>query len=187
MFVYFAFFAGWNAASDRVPLNETTHYLTLIYITAYMMISPLTQSAYSDNFRAAWLWDAHPLPSPAALRYGRVMAVIGRFFLPVAGVVTVALLAIWGWGVLVHALLGFAVLILLTTSYQLMDDSLPFSQEIKQGNSSNLMAVFGTMALCGVLGFIHYLAVDRWYFLYPLLGIMLTITGFSIYALRKND
>lgn len=187
MFVYFAFFAGWNKDSAPVPLDETTHYLTLIYITAYMMISPLTQSAYSDNFRAAWLWDAHPLPSPAALRYGRVMAVIGRFFLPVAGVVTVALLAIWGWGVLVHAMLGFAVLILLTTSYQLMDDSLPFSKEIKQGNSSNLMAVFGTMVLCGVLGFIHYLAVDRWYFLYPLLGIILTLTGLSIYALRKND
>ena len=187
MFLYFAFIGFGADEGTRTPLAESTHYLTLIYITAYMMISPLTQTAFSDKFRAGWIWDAHPIADPGAVRFGRVMAVIGRFFLPTAVIVSLTLVAIWGPGVLVHALLGFAVLLLLTAAYQSMDDSQLFSKEVKQGNTSNTAAVLGTMVMCGILGFLHYLVVDRWYFLYPMLALVVTITAFSIYALRKND
>lgn len=186
MFLYFAF-VGIDDDSSRVPLSESTHYLTLIYITAYMMISPLTQTAFSEKFRAGWIWNAHPIANPGAIRFGRVMAVIGRFFLPTVVVVSITLVAIWGPWVLVHAVLGFAVLLLLTAAYQLLDDSEPFSEELKQGNSANVGAIFSTMLLCGVLGLVHYMVIDYWYLLYPLLGLVVTITAFSIYALRKND
>jgi hypothetical protein len=187
MFLYFAFIGLGNDDGDRTPLAESSHFLTLIYITAYMMISPMTQTAFSDKFRAAWIWDAHPITDPGGIRFGRVMAVVGRFFLPTVVVVSITLVAIWGPGVLIHAVLGFAVLLLLTAAYQLIDDSQPFSRELKQGNTANTGAVLGTMLLCGVLGMIHYFVIDRWYFLYPLLALVVTITGLSIYALRKND
>jgi ABC-2 type transport system permease protein len=187
MFLYFAFIGFGNDDESQTPLAESSHYLTLIYITAYMMISPITQTAFSDKFRAAWIWDAHPNANPGGMRFGRVMAVIGRFFLPTVVVVSTILVAIWGPGVLIHAVLGFTVLLLLTVTYQLIDDSQPFSRELKQGNTANTGAVLGTMLLCGVLGMIHYLVIDRWYFLYPLLVLVITITGTSIYALRKND
>lgn len=183
LFIYFVFVANTRSLAE---VQSHRYHLLLIYITSYGLIVPLTQGRYSEKFRAAWVFDAHPLARPGTLSYAHLMATAAQFFLPFYALLILMVLSVWGWRALPDLLIGLPALVLMGAIYQLLDKKLPFSQEQKSSQAGGNTAIaFLLMLVIGTVGGLHYLASGQWWLLLPF-GLLLGGLAISaVWAVRE--
>ena len=143
-------FGDDGAGFTRGPLVSALYFLALLVIT------PLANARISDSFRASWVLQTNPLDKSGSLFYGQLMAALGQFLLPVALVIYALLLAFTGLQVLDDVLLSVAAIGCSAVAYQMLDRTLPFSQEKKAGGFSSLGPTLAVFFIAGVVGAAHY-------------------------------
>jgi hypothetical protein len=82
--------------------------LGLIYMCSLMVVTAVFQIAYSDKYKASWLYYVSPISKPGALVSGGIKAILCKLCLPVITVTSVALLILVGPSVIPNLLLGIA-------------------------------------------------------------------------------
>jgi ABC-2 type transport system permease protein len=116
----------------------------------------------SDQFKAAWVYYATPTATPGRIMSGAFKAIWIKFFLPFWVIISVFVLYIWGAPSLIDILLAVCNMTLfaacmMRVAYRI----LPFSTKEQMNNAGNrFLRVIMMLAVPGLLGFGHYLAVD---------------------------
>ncbi|WP_020567950.1 hypothetical protein [Neolewinella persica] len=130
--------------------------LMILYFLMWIVIIPLGQTKISENYRAAWIFDATPNAYPFRIVYGQVLAVIGMFYLPMAVLVYTSVFALQGLDFLPDIALASGGTLLFSFLYNLVDKGHPFSRAKDDSKFSN----FGPFLLISFLG--GMLSVGHW-------------------------
>jgi hypothetical protein len=142
----------------------TTGYKYLFVLYSFMFISfAISGSLLIGNYQTStWVFKSMPLKSPADFFKGTIKAAFARYFIPFYIVVGIVVCSLWGIKVLPDVFIAFLSIYLITLlSYYYQQPGFPFSLEKTaiQGGS-NVMKVFGVMALAGIIGYAHYLLLN---------------------------
>lgn len=139
-------------------LQEGRMYLLVIYSSQIVMGSFYMNSFQSEDFRAAWVYDAAPVAAPGDIILGNLKAIVFKFFTPFYLVVSAGLLFIWGPQILDDLVAGYIFAVFVTTLEAWVKSrywKLPFSQEPKTRADSGrtiilMMMLFFFLPLCGL-------------------------------------
>ena len=143
----------WGSNGREVALSNVAVF-SILYFFALLLVAPLAGARTSDAFRASWVLQTTPLRETGALFYGQLMAVIGQFFVPIALILYLVLLAVSGPVILDDILLSAAVVVTAAALFQLTERTLPFSLERSPGN----FHAIGPMMLVVILSSLSALA-----------------------------
>ena len=132
--------------------------ILMIYVSSTLMTTALTHLAYSERFKAAWLFHVTPIAAPGQLIGGSIKAIFTMFYLPVI----VLLLVMWMFLMGPNDLLsiGMGVLNVLTISLfqaYLNNHYLPFSKQLDgvANGTGFVRTLFYLLPLIG-FGFLHF-------------------------------
>lgn len=164
--VYFVYFGliGKQGSHESIlqrwnDLPSTRLYILLIYSSSLAMISAITNMAYSEKYKAAWVYYVSPAPVPGQILTGAIKAMLVKYFVPFYAAISVLAIYVWGMGVLPDLLLGMANVVLFGVFMGLgYLKKMPFSQEINTGaGSGRFMKGLFILAAPGIVGTGHYL------------------------------
>ncbi len=130
--------------------------LMLLYFVIWIIVIPLGQTKVSDQYRAAWIFEATANPYPHRIKYGQLMAVLGMFFLPTAILVYSVVLVYWGPSYWLDIVLGCGNSILFAMIYNVVDSGHPFSRAKDDSKFSNFGPLLIVSLLAPLFGFGHY-------------------------------
>lgn len=103
--------------------------LGLIYMCSLMVVTAAFQIAYSDKYKASWIYYVSPINKPGSLISGGIKAVLCKFCLPVVTVTAATLLVLVGPAIIPNLLLGIANQLLVVGLMAYFGaKNLPFSQ-----------------------------------------------------------
>jgi len=147
----------------------TSHAKTIIiagiYISSLVVSAAITQMAYSDKFKAAWIFAICPLENPGRVISGAVKAVIAQFYLPIVIVFALPVLFISGIGLLPNLLLGCFNILTITALIAYFNlRIIPFSASAQNASKGNtfMKSMINLFIPLG-MGMIHWFLFDfRW-------------------------
>jgi ABC-2 type transport system permease protein len=165
VFVYFAYFIfldtkGQGSMADRWQhLPGTKLYILLIYSSSLAMINAITNLAYSDKYKAAWVYYSSPVAVPGQVLTGAVKAMLTKYFIPFYAAVSALAIYIWGAGILPDLLLGFVNVTLFGAFMGAVYlKKMPFSKEFNAGEGTGrFMKGLFILVIPGLVGTGHYL------------------------------
>lgn len=159
-----------------VELNETYHYLWLIYFCGFLLNTATFETLHSENYKARWIYESTNLEKPGMLISGSFKANLIYFFIPAYILIGILILSIWGLKAFDDVFLGFfscSLISLINT--RLNQRFLPFSlPEEARTNGNNFARGLLMMLIVGVLSGLHYQLATIPY------GITLAIIPFII-------
>ena len=158
------FMRGRGTLAERIAeMQAGDQYLFLIYICAFMGITPLTNAIYSDKPGQTWIFRATPVAHPKPIFTGMFKAIFIQFLVPVWSLMFV--LSVWFWGpkvvddFLLGGLILFALsLIICRRSFDYLPFSKPWNEMEKGSNMAKFFMI--TMGL-GLVGGLHYWFLDN--------------------------
>ncbi len=133
--------------------------LSMIYLGSFIVITAISQIAYSEKFKAAWIYFIPPVESPGYLISGGLKAGILKFYVPILVFISIPAVYLQGPAVIPNLVLGFfnqllicSFIVYSTAKY------LPFSADQSMASKSGafIRAIF-TMVIPSVIGLVHYL------------------------------
>ena len=130
--------------------------LLLFYFVMWIVVIPLGQTKVSDDYRSSWIFEATANPYPQRIEFGKLMAVIGMFFLPTALIYYPAALWFFGWAYWSDLLLAIGNTLLFSMIYSGLDTGHPFSRSKEDSKYQNLLPLFMVGIVGSALGFGHY-------------------------------
>ncbi len=150
-------------------VNSNVH-IVFGYICIFAIVSPLNAVAFSEQFKAGWIYRAYPVERPGPLIAGAFKALAVRFYLPVTLVLYLTGFLVWGSKVIDDFLLAFFINLSIGVGVQTADKlRLPFSHPWSElADGANIGSVMTMMLAIGALGSIHFfLLAERWYIILP--------------------
>jgi ABC-2 type transport system permease protein len=165
VFVYFAYFILINN-KDKLSVMErwrhlpSTHlYILLIYSSSLAMITAITNLAYSDKYKASWVYYSSPVAVPGQILTGAVKAMLVKYFVPFYMAVSALAVYIWGSGILPDLLLGIVNVTLFGAFMGFIYlKKMPFSKEFNTGEGTGrFMKGLFILLIPGIIGTGHYL------------------------------
>lgn len=139
-------------------IGESQLHLIAIYACIYIIIAASYEIHFTDDFKAAWIFQTAPIQKPGDLLIGTQKSIFVRFFLPIYGLASVFVLSIWHTKALADLIFGFLTCLLLMLVIGLVGDKhLPMSlpTTVRAQGSSMARALFIFIAL-GAIGVGHY-------------------------------
>lgn len=79
-----------------------------IYMIGFVMMQALQNIKISDKYKAAWIYYITPIHQPGAIISGAAKAIIGKFYLPMALIISAIAITILGWKVIPNIILGMS-------------------------------------------------------------------------------
>ena len=150
---------SFNLADIIESLSASRIYVILIYMSSLGLMTIATTIAYSDDFKAAWIYYALPIKRPGEILSGSFKAQMFKFFIPFFTIYAAIILFIWGFKVVDDLVFGlFNILLFSLTNLILDKPKLPFSEMAtgnSQGGNSAFMIV--SMLIFMVIGGVHFL------------------------------
>ena len=148
-------------------LNEIIQgdsYLLILYVFMIIGFTVCNSLLIGKNQASTWIFISLPLSSPADFFKGTIKATFAKFFVPFYLAIGTLLTALWGIKILPDVIIVFLFIYLGTLlTYYLQQPGFPFSiEKMAAQGGSNVMKMFGLMALTAALGFIHYL-MGQWF------------------------
>ncbi|HQW03392.1 MAG TPA: hypothetical protein PLR30_12990 [Saprospiraceae bacterium] len=180
--IFVMFILGGSGKLDHLEALEMTGrtkftILSAIYLSSLVYMSAVFQLPYYSNFKAAWIYYAPPLSRPGALLQGAVKACLLKFFIPVALILVILGVSIFGIMLLPNLLFGLGNIFLASTLYSwLVMNKLPFSVSPKMATAGQ--TTYRTMFMIIILplfGAPHYFLFDFPWVL--CIGSLFTIGG----------
>lgn len=165
VYVAIILYQSKNLSLEEIKTETNTGKGMLIlglYICSYLPIMALSQSAFSEKFKASWMYFVTPVEKPGAIISGNIKAILAKFALPLAFVVVIGGLTIIGLSAMPNILLGLInqVLMVYIVAY-ISPRHLPFT--LHQGNQSktgNFFRGLTTVLISGFLALLHFIIYD---------------------------
>ncbi|MCP4245953.1 MAG: hypothetical protein GY778_02790 [bacterium] len=150
--------------SDNGPVYVLSHlaeskaYLFPLYLGSWLMATIVLLVEHSNQFAAAWIFEAFPVDRPGELMIGGIKAIGCRFIAPVFAVLAILLPALAGIGRLVDVALALCLTGVITMSVALIAcRGLPFSSPVNVLQSGGRFGRnLGMMLVPGAAGGTHY-------------------------------
>jgi len=148
--------------SDGIALTDP-RLLPMLLTSIYMCCLPLgtafMYAAYSDRFRASWIFSVAPLEKPGAIISGAAKYLIVLFICPFMIPLTLLGLVLFRFQALVNLILGAVNLLVIASFLTLLFfRKLPFTADpetVSKGNA--LIQTFLFMVILGIIGAAHWL------------------------------
>lgn len=139
--------------------------LGVMYFSSFIMFIALGQLAYSDKYKAAWVYFITPIKTPGNVLLGSIKSIIAKFYLPIAILTSVIAFALIGGGVVINLLLGlFNQLLIFGVVGYLSLRTFPFSQQQNMSSkTSNFIRGIFTFLVPVFICMLHYFAYPYWY------------------------
>jgi ABC-2 type transport system permease protein len=145
---------GLNLANGTASIFAV---MATLYFTGLVTLTALGQFAYSEHFKASWIFWASPTTRPGLLIGAATKAVIAQFQLPIFMLISLALLAINGWHIIPHLVVAYANLLIIAAAVILTGKPiLPWSAPItQQEKGTSVIKAFFTLFLLGFVAIVH--------------------------------
>jgi ABC-2 type transport system permease protein len=160
--VFVLIFRGKEASQTWLEyiheIGTSQMHLTAIYASIYIILTASYEIHYTDDFKAAWIFQSAPIQKPGELLIGNMKAILIRFFLPLYGVATILILSIWPLSVIVDLIFGFFVCFALMLLFGIIGDkNLPLSLPSNaRAQGSSMARAILAMIVIVILGFGHF-------------------------------
>jgi hypothetical protein len=165
---------------DDIRNEETSGkaaVISVMYFTSLLLIMAINQIAYSDKYKAAWIYYVSPIQKPGEVISGGAKAIVMKFYLPLFLFVVTAGMVIAGWKILPNLLLGlFNQLLIVALLVYAGKRVFPFSLHQNAGSRSGSF-----IRNLAVLGFSALIAIGH-FFIYTLLPVVIICAILSIAA-----
>ncbi len=137
-------------------LRGSSYYL-MGYMCVLMGQSIITTVKFSNQYEAAWIYDVLPLKEKSDIYTAMFKASIYKLVVPMFAFMSIGFIFIFGPSVIIHLIVMFvATIVSCMFTFKFNEKILPFSLEYKNMNSaSNLMILFQSMFVVGVVAIIH--------------------------------
>ncbi len=160
-----------NASQGKIVL------LSIIYFSSFILIIAISQIAYSEKFKAAWIYFTTPVQSPGYLIGGALKAGMLKFYIPIIAVIAAPAIYLMGPAVIPNLVLGlFNQLLICSLIAYVSAKYLPFSanQTIADKSGALIRGIF-TLAIPSTIGLVHY-------FLFNFIWVICILSVLSILA-----
>ena len=171
-------------------LNEAAEskiYLMYIYLGTSMILGAMQMIAYSDDYKAAWIYYALPIEKPGEILLGTHKALIMRFMTPICVIVSIFLLFVWGYEIVDDLVFGY-INVLIISLIVATEGRIyyPFSEALSgQTDSGNVAIGFLMFFFFGVIGGIHYVCTFVPYLILGLIPVQLFIVRYLLKKYRN--
>jgi ABC-2 type transport system permease protein len=152
-------------------------FMSVIYFSSFALMMAINQLAYSDKYKAAWIYFITPIQSPGRLLSGALKSVMVKLYLPMVVLTCIAAILIVGPAVIPNLVLGiFNQILIITFVGYLALRELPFSsQQATNVKGSGFLRGALSMILPMILGVVHY-------FVYPYIIVIIILCILSVIA-----
>ena len=152
---------GGSSLSEYLEtLASTETHIFIIYACIFILITVAFEINFSDEFKAAWVFQSAPIAKPGEILLGTIKAILVRFFIPVYSVASACILFIWGERAVVDLLFGmFTSVLLMLTLYVMVDKHMPLSLETtaRTQGGSFVRSLFSMLAIAAAGGGHYFL------------------------------
>ena len=150
--------------------------LALIYFMGYILFAVISQIAFSDKYKAAWLFYTTPVQSPGKILSGMIKSVVMKFYFPIILILMIIAIGLFGWRLLPNMFLGFSnVVLIISIMFYSGSCDFPFSlSQNMNTNSGNFIKNLFRMLLMGIAGVVHYFI-----FSFPVVVIICMLLSFA--------
>ncbi|NOS92851.1 MAG: hypothetical protein HOP30_13080 [Cyclobacteriaceae bacterium] len=164
-------------------ISSSSYYLPIIYMCIFMVMAASYEIHFTDDYKAAWVFQSAPIEKPGELLLGNIKAIIIRYFIPMYLLLSVLILSIWSWHVVPDLIAGFVNCLILMLSIGLIGDKyLPLSQPTHARTQGTSMARSIIIILfVSLLGFAHFLMKQVDYLL-PMISFVNLIICWILYS-----
>lgn len=129
-----------------------------IYMIGFIMMQAIGNIKISDKYKAAWIYYITPIQQPGNILSGATKAIVAKFYLPIALIISVLSVTVLGWKVIPNIVLGMSTQICVSfiVAY-LMMRSFPFSttENTKLKGATFVRGLFSLIVPIG-MGFLQY-------------------------------
>jgi len=152
----------WNPVSDGVGLTDPK-LLPILMMSLYMCCLPLGTAfmyvAYSDRFRASWIFFITPLDKPGTIISGAAKYMVVIFIIPFVIPLTIIGIVLFGFPAFPNLILGAVNLLVIASFLTLLFfRKLPFTEDTETvSKGENLIHTLLFMVVLGIIGAAHWL------------------------------
>ena len=172
-----------NASQGKIVL------LSIIYFSSFIMIMAISQIAFSEKFKAGWIYFTTPVDSPGHLIVGALKAVLLKFYIPIIVLITAPALYLLGPAVIPNLVLGmFNQLLICSLISYVSARYLPFSanQTMADKSGALIKGIF-TLIIPSTIGLIHYFLYDYIWVICILAVLSILATWLVMDAIQKTS
>jgi len=158
-----------------------TVLLSAVYLSAFLLITAIQQMSHSEKWKANWMYLIAPVQTPGHILVGGAKAIIAKFYLPIALLITAAGVVTFGLSILPNLLLGIINVVLIVGLILNMGKrSLPFSvQEANTDKGANFLRAIMMLMAIGVVSVLHYIIFN----MLPVVILMMVLSGIAAWLL----
>lgn len=141
---------------DSLPGTE--RHLFAIYLCIYVLNTATFEIHFTDEFKASWIYLSAPIKRPGDIITGTLKAILVKFFLPLYGIISIIVLAIWREKAIVDLVFGASACILILIIMSIIGDKhLPLSMAPTARNQAGSFArALITMLMIAAVSAGHY-------------------------------
>ncbi|MCX8491343.1 MAG: hypothetical protein ORN54_09775 [Cyclobacteriaceae bacterium] len=175
----------WVEYLAKLASSET--HLIAIYTYIYIVIAATNQIHFTDDYKAAWIFQSAPLKEPGYLLIGTMKSIFIRFFVPMYAATSLLVLFIWKADALVDLVFGFCTsLLLMLIMGVIAEKHLPLSLQPSVRNQGGSMArAIITFLILAAVGGSHYLLAKFDFILWLACPILIIISWMILKLFEK--
>jgi hypothetical protein len=139
-----------------VKVSNGSSYLGL-YMTATIASITILSINRSECYKAAWIYKAIPLKTPAPILKASLKATLIKYSIPIFIIQALIFIALCGLRILPGLIVIFLNLLFITTIiFSLSKKTLPFSQEFGPVKDNNTGSAMLSLLVTGIFALIHF-------------------------------
>jgi hypothetical protein len=134
-------------------------FLVVAYLTQTILTAFYTQTFYSEDFKAAWVYFSTPNDHPRDILIGNLKVVIVKFYTPYYLLIAAFIVTFWGYQTIDDLILCYLLSISITMCEVIVKTAfkLPFAKApIHQQQGGQMATLFVLFLLLLLLGFSHW-------------------------------
>lgn len=144
-------------------------FIGVIYFSTMLLITALQHIITSEKWKAAWIWYLAPLQAPGKILKGSIVAAITMFFLPIAIIISIVSIALWGFSIVPNLFMGISAQVFIAVVLgKMLVRKLPFSMAPAGADTGgNFLRTILFLLVAGMAAGVHYFIFNYNYLLLP--------------------
>ena len=180
LFAVIFYFLWQNKNMTIEKLQDLSGYgkilvILVVYSCSMLLFAALSQIAYSEKYKASWIYYVAPIEKPGTILSGTVKAIIARFFLPLIAITFIPLIIFMGPAVIPNLLFGMLNQLLVAgCRIYIPAKDLPLSlKEFAKIKGGSVLRGISTMLIPFIIAGFHYLV----FAITPLIYVLLILSA----------
>lgn len=176
---------GFSLQALRSDTVKTTSGIIFgIYFSSIMVLTAITQMAFSDKYKAAWIFFTTPINKPGEIISGSIKALLLQFYIFIAMLLILIGLFLIGPSIIPNMIAGICnqiviIYLIITIGYK----ELPFSKSLTNAQKSGMfIRTIFMLLICFIIGAFHYFIFKNTI----AIAIMFVVSATSLFFLVTN-